>query len=51
MEYVIYKDGEKLFNGTEGEIYKFMHSRESFSMDYCCKYMGYKIEELKQEDV
>tara|TARA_X000001388_G_scaffold28893_1_gene20406 strand:+ start:115 stop:282 length:168 start_codon:yes stop_codon:yes gene_type:complete len=49
MEYIIYKDGKKLFQGTEGEVYTFMHREESFSLDYCCKYMGYKIEELKQE--
>jgi hypothetical protein len=40
------KDGKEVFRGTELEMIKFFRDTESFSISYCTKYDGYKIEIL-----
>lgn len=40
------KGGKEVFHGSELEMIEFFNNKESFSVDYCKKYMGYKIEIL-----
>ena len=34
---------------TEEDVYDFMHSHQAFSVDWACKYEGYKIVNLNKE--
>jgi len=44
MKYILVKNGEEVFRGTEWEIVAYLHKAHPYSVDYALKYAGYKVE-------
>jgi hypothetical protein len=42
-QYVLTRDGKEIMRGTEYEIWEWMHSHLSYSVDHAFRYEGYKI--------
>ena len=48
--YIVLKDKELLFKGTENECFVFLLRSQSASVSHACKYEGYEIVEDKPAD-
>jgi hypothetical protein len=41
--FILKRDGEFVLRGTEFDIYKHIHRKHSFSVDWACAHEGYEI--------
>jgi hypothetical protein len=41
------RDGKTVFEGSAGECWIYIHKHQSQSVDWACKYEGWKIEPMK----
>lgn len=39
------RDGETVLKGDWFDVYKYIHTKHSYSTDYALKYEGYSVEE------
>lgn len=47
--YEMFRDNQKVFEGTQYDCMKYIHTKHSFSFHWACEFEGYSIKEKEND--